>query len=857
MGVDRLAHYIAAVGLGAREAEIRTLVAQGAHDVQAILTSPWSSQELRRLAACEIDPSTRGRLVTGIMWFLAALAVERNQSFVAGAYLCLDPHSRLSSFYQALGRPRTSSHLRRHSAPGCTGGVDLHAESSLPPLANGHRHVLFIAIINDKRRGNCLFLKPEPYGVAGLRNFTHHTERYVRSLARRFRFGGNDRVGMRKERIPDRFVRAFAEAVANLPDGLRAIAEVGCKGEGEGIGGMHSYLTTKIAEQARLPERTNAPLVTLLRRLESEYDFVHLRFGNETPELFLLPRPLARITSTEMTPSSADTPGAAAANGDTPASAPPPPPPPPSSATRRVGPHPGFISSSNQYSSEVKIRRMLKDNGCDPAREDNYRLQGVQLIDNVRQHLQLPVRTFDTACTYFHKFRLNFRDAEYNYQDAALASLFVACKVEDTIKKSRDILAAAYSVKNPDKPVAPDDKVSQPPRAIPFPPSPTRQLTLASLSPSQIFESTGKVIIGLERLILETIGFDFRTRYPQKLLVKVVRRVLGPGSSPDARAFFATAYAMCTDMYKTFVPIKRTTFTMVMAVVELTARMRAHAAAAADKQADREAVVNRVRAFAASRPVGQYSRDAVAETMLDLLDLYVQHHKATKIGTMFDLNIFIDIKIRLNGDLDAAAAPRYLYHCTKCEVADANPLVPVSAMASPTAAATTTTTNGNSADPSSGAAKGTSSTTTTQNGAAVPPVWPPDAVVRRTARGQDGTMRFVFDPEAARQEQDTSARYFNEEFEEHEVEVEEPLPPPPPPPAQHHPHQQPPYHHQQQPPSEPQRDREAAAAAAAGGRGGGPGPYRGGYRDRGGDYRRGPYGGYRGDRGYRGRGRYH
>lgn len=70
-----------------------------------------------------------------------------------------------------------------------------------------------------------------------------------------------------------------------------------------------------------------------------------------------------------------------------------------------------------------------------------------------------PVRTFDTACTYFHKFRLNFRDAEYNYQDAALASLFVACKVEDTIKKSRDILAAAYCVKNPEKTASPDDKV--------------------------------------------------------------------------------------------------------------------------------------------------------------------------------------------------------------------------------------------------------------------------------------------------------------------------------------------------------------------------------------------------------------
>lgn len=77
-----------------------------------------------------------------------------------------------------------------------------------------------------------------------------------------------------------------------------------------------------------------------------------------------------------------------------------------------------------------------------------------------------PVRTFNTACTYYHKFRLKFRDAEYNFQDAAVASLFVACKVEDTIKKSRDILCAAYNLKNPDKPAAPDDKVGPAPAAL-------------------------------------------------------------------------------------------------------------------------------------------------------------------------------------------------------------------------------------------------------------------------------------------------------------------------------------------------------------------------------------------------------
>lgn len=73
-----------------------------------------------------------------------------------------------------------------------------------------------------------------------------------------------------------------------------------------------------------------------------------------------------------------------------------------------------------------------------------------------------PVKTFTTACTYYHLFRLCHRDAEYNYQDASLASLFMACKVEDTIKKSREILCAAYNIKNPTQPTTQDDKVGDP-----------------------------------------------------------------------------------------------------------------------------------------------------------------------------------------------------------------------------------------------------------------------------------------------------------------------------------------------------------------------------------------------------------
>jgi hypothetical protein len=46
-------------------------------------------------------------------------------------------------------------------------------------------------------------------------------------------------------------------------------------------------------------------------------------------------------------------------------------------------------------------------------------------------------------------------------KDAAAAALFTACKIEDTLKKSRDIVCAAYNLKlPPSEQVSPDDAVS-------------------------------------------------------------------------------------------------------------------------------------------------------------------------------------------------------------------------------------------------------------------------------------------------------------------------------------------------------------------------------------------------------------
>jgi CTD kinase subunit beta len=97
----------------------------------------------------------------------------------------------------------------------------------------------------------------------------------------------------------------------------------------------------------------------------------------------------------------------------------------------------------------------------DDAKEDAVRLQGVTWIDQVRRALNLPIRTFNTAVIYYHKFRLLHGDNEYNWADASAAALFTACKIEDTLKKSREILCANWNLKvGAAESLASDDPVS-------------------------------------------------------------------------------------------------------------------------------------------------------------------------------------------------------------------------------------------------------------------------------------------------------------------------------------------------------------------------------------------------------------
>lgn len=68
--------------------------------------------------------------------------------------------------------------------------------------------------------------------------------------------------------------------------------------------------------------------------------------------------------------------------------------------------------------------------------------------------------------------------------------------------------------------------------------------------------------------MLETSGFDFRNRYPQRLVLKVAKHY-----HVDRETVGRTAYNMSLDLYRTLAPLKQTTPTMAIACVELSGRL--------------------------------------------------------------------------------------------------------------------------------------------------------------------------------------------------------------------------------------------------------------------------------------------
>jgi len=254
---------------------------------------------------------------------------------------------------------------------------------------------------------------------------------------------------------------------------------------------------------------------------------------------------------------------------------------------------------------------------------------------------------------------------------------------------------------------------------------------------AQRFDKLAQTIVGLERLMLESSKFDFRTRAPpHKHVVKVAKNA---GIGQDVAS---VALSILNDSYKTWAPMKQTTITLVFACLELACRLL-------NKD------LNKIFG-----PKGlDYDkfftkRSNIMETLLDLTDLYTHFHKHTIVGFGIDINVFIQLRITLNKEIDEKGFDRFCHSIDPALAqAKCTPKTPITP-ASPAEARQNGNTNGSNStlSPRSSSSRG--------------------AVIR-----PDATIRFMLDRNQARDEQAIVDTFHNVEFEEYEIEIDEPIPP--------------------------------------------------------------------------------
>ncbi|CAO1631643.1 unnamed protein product [Sympodiomycopsis kandeliae] len=171
------------------------------------------------------------------------------------------------------------------------------------------------------------------------------------------------------------------------------------------------------------------------------------------------------------------------------------------------------------------------------------RSQACALISAVGARLGLPTRTVNTAFVVWQKCGVQLgASSSTTGQQVALAAILVACKLNDTIKKAREVIIGSYAIRYPELV-----------KSIPFSSATTLyDLSLATVSESdvdsQLLEAERTKVLNLEKTMLESIGYDFKIR---QTVESVGRAVLKLGKAWGAhKSFVRAAWQISSDIHQ-------------------------------------------------------------------------------------------------------------------------------------------------------------------------------------------------------------------------------------------------------------------------------------------------------------------
>ncbi|KAK9455132.1 cyclin-like protein [Dipodascopsis uninucleata] len=262
---------------------------------------------------------------------------------------------------------------------------------------------------------------------------------------------------------------------------------------------------------------------------------------------------------------------------------------------------PSIIQVSRPYLTSLQTKELDKQtNNGTGAREQQMKFHAFSWIMSVGNQLRFPIRTMGSAMILFQRFYLfNSLQDFPSTSETAQACLFVAAKMEDTLKKLKEILVASYYLKYPNGPNINMD--------------------------SQIIEDQRRRIISLERQVLETMSFDFRVKHPQPYVMKFCRYLKYPVNIAEL------SWLIAADSYKTLVPLKNTPHTVALGCIYIAGALSNFDTSNINPD---EFIVDK------------YSYENV---ILELLEFYIDFLSHTSISNRInDPNQFMSIRIKIN-----------------------------------------------------------------------------------------------------------------------------------------------------------------------------------------------------------------
>ncbi|KAF9430393.1 hypothetical protein BGZ94_007044 [Podila epigama] len=178
--------------------------------------------------------------------------------------------------------------------------------------------------------------------------------------------------------------------------------------------------------------------------------------------------------------------------------------------------------------------------GISLHRQAQARREACEVIAAIGKKIGFPQHTISTAQLLLHRFFM-FHSFPDTGNEVVMACLFVSCKVEDTIKKLKDIMIATYQYRHPN--------------STDWDPE------------SKEGDEQRKRVLSYEKMVLESICFDFRIIQPYKYVIKFTKLLNG------SKALARFAWNIARDSYKIGVCLEYPPHTIAAASIYLASKL--------------------------------------------------------------------------------------------------------------------------------------------------------------------------------------------------------------------------------------------------------------------------------------------